>query len=52
MDKYLELVDFESTKDAVDGKKTVSQTNAYVMEITLQEAKNILADCGYIVTEG
>lgn len=52
LDKYLELVDFESTKDVVKGKKTASPTTAYVIEITLQEAKNILADCGYIVVEG
>lgn len=52
LEKYLELVDFESTKDVVKGKKTASQTSAYVMEITPQEAKNILADCGYIITEG
>lgn len=52
LDKYLELVDFESTKDVVNGKKTESPTTAYVIEITLRETKNILADCGYIITEG
>lgn len=52
LSKYLELVDFESTKDSVNDKKTALPTTAYVIEITLQEAKNILADCGYIITEG
>ena len=52
LDKYLELVDFESTKDAVNGKKTASQTSACLMGITQLEAEDILAACGYTATKG
>lgn len=52
LDKYLELVDFESTKDVVKGKKTASQTSACLIGTAPPTAEDILAACGYTVTEG
>lgn len=52
LDKYLELVDFEATKDVIDGKKTVPPTTACLMGTIPPTAKDILAACGYTVTEG